>query len=76
MQKPTKLAFIGAGRWGKNIVRTLKTLPECTLLYRETRNYPVLLEKKSIDAVIVATPASTHARIALPFIKKGIPSIY
>ncbi len=43
------------------------------MAYIETHNYQKLILKKDIDAIIVATPASTHARVALPFIKQGLP---
>jgi predicted dehydrogenase len=74
MAKPIRLAVIGSGRWGKNILKTLDTFPECTVAYTATREYASLLLKDDIDAVIVATPGGTHAQVALPFIKKGLPT--
>jgi UDP-N-acetylglucosamine 3-dehydrogenase len=73
MNKPVRIAVIGAGRWGKNILKTLATLPGCEVAYSVTRDYKPLFEKDDIDAVVVATPPATHAAIALPFIKKGLP---
>lgn len=73
MKKSYRTAVIGAGRWGQKIIATLEELPEATLAYIETHNYQKLIAKKDIDAVIIATPASTHAQVALPFIKRGLP---
>lgn len=68
------LALIGVGRWGKNIQRTLEGHPEATLKYicATPDETVVLADKDDLDGVLIATPGSTHAAIALPFIKKGI----
>ena len=68
------LALIGAGRWGTNIRRTLEHLPGCQLKYVETRQWKRLLTVRDLDGVLVATPGSTHAEIALPFIRRRIPT--
>ncbi|MEX1997768.1 MAG: Gfo/Idh/MocA family oxidoreductase [Candidatus Andersenbacteria bacterium] len=39
-----------------------------------TRDYHELLGRPDIDGVIIATPATTHTTIALPFIKRGTPT--
>ncbi len=67
------LALVGVGRWGKNIIATLETIPVVKLKYLCARNWPELLEKKDLEAVIIATPPSTHASIAIPFLERGIP---
>ena len=72
MQKPVRIAVIGAGRWGKNIIKTLKANPRCIVTAVETRGYKKLLKKKDVDAIVIATPGSTHAEIALPFVKRGL----
>lgn len=69
--RPT-LALIGAGRWGANIRRTLEGLPRCRLKYVETRDWRPLLRAPHLDGVLIATPGSTHAQIALPFLERGI----
>lgn len=51
------------------LVRGRSTGGEPTIL----TNHRDLLKKTDLDAVIIATPGSTHAAIALPFIKKGLP---
>ncbi len=73
MAEPTRVAVVGTGRWGKNILKTLDALPDCKLAYQVTRERQSLLQKNDIDAVVVATPPATHAEIALPFIERGVP---
>lgn len=70
---PVRVAVIGAGRWGKNILKTLANIPGCVVAYSTAREYKTLFDKDDIDAVVVATPPSTHAAVALPFLKKGLP---
>lgn len=71
--KKARLALIGAGRWGKNILKTLESFPECEVAYIETKDSRTLIDKTDIDAVIIATPGATHASVALPFIERGLP---
>ncbi len=73
MKKPVRIAVIGSGRWGTNIIRTLKTLSGVEVAYVVTRDYQTLISKNDIDAVVVATPPKSHVTVALPFIKKGLP---
>lgn len=64
------LGLIGVGRWGTNILNTLKEMrgvDPTTLASGELRG-------ASIDGVIIATPGSTHAEIALPYVKAGVPT--
>src|SRR3989344_3759149 len=72
-KQKVRVAVIGAGQWGTRIIKTLETLPDCEVVYVEARNYENLINKSDIDAVLVATPGSTHYRVALPFVKKGLP---
>lgn len=69
---PLTLALIGTGRWGTNIRRTLADLPGCQLKYAETRGWRQLLGAPDLNGVLIATPGSTHAKIARPFIERGI----
>ncbi len=71
--QPLRIAVIGSGRWGKNIIKTLGSNPGCLVVYTVTRNYKELLKKEDIDAVVIATPPATHASIALPFIERRMP---
>ena len=67
---PLRIAVIGKGRWGSRIVETLQTLSECQVVAVVSHEWQKLVEIK-IDGVVVATPASTHFAIALPFVKRG-----
>lgn len=81
------LALVGAGQWGKNYIHTIKSLPDCRLKYIcakssqtlslfnddyiKATNYRDLFKFTDIDGVIIATPGSTHFKIASDFLKKG-----
>ena len=71
--KTIRLAQIGLGAWGKNIEKTLRSLPGCTLAYTAAEDWWKLLEKKDIDGGVIATPPATHAEIAVAFLERGIP---
>ena len=71
-----RLALIGLGRWGTNIKNTLEAIGGVEVVTFEkdaSPLTPVVAKKKGIQAVIVATPGSTHAEVALPFVKEGLP---
>ena len=80
--EPVKMAVIGAGYWGPNLIRNLSTLPESDLrivsdLNMErlehiqtrfpgvatTQNYREIIES-DVEAVVIATPVSTHFHLA------------
>lgn len=83
----TRIAVVGCGYWGLNLIRNFSALPEVevkaacdfdlTALARVKRRYPAIdlqpkfediLADSHIDAVVIATPVSTHfsfARLAL-----------
>jgi len=84
-----KIAHIGAGYWGKNIIRNLVELncleticdnnQETLKAYQ--KQYPKLayntdvndvLAVKSIDAVTIATPASTHFSLVREALQAGL----
>lgn len=69
----SRLALIGTGRWGTNILKTIAAMPDCELGYQVTHDWQTLLEKTDIEGVIIATPPSTHTEIALPFIERRVP---
>lgn len=69
----TTLALIGAGKWGKNYINTINNLSSCVLPeeFIKTSNYKDLFAFNNINGVIIATPASTHFKIAKEFLKRG-----
>ena len=85
-----RVAVIGAGYWGPNLVRNFRGSPDWDLVAvcdldaaraqkvigpRSTveieTSLPILLARKDIDAVAIATPARTHAPIALAALEAG-----
>ena len=85
---PPRVAVIGAGRWGKNLVRNfyelgalaavVEVLPANQQLVRE--NFPDVplfdsldeaAEAVSFDSVAIATPAATHAELAIAALSRG-----
>lgn len=60
-----RLGLIGLGRWGTNIAHTLKEFPEVELITEA-------VDSVQLDGVLIATPGSTHAEVAEPFIAKGL----
>jgi predicted dehydrogenase len=82
-----RVAVLGAGRWGRNLVRNLHELGALTAVADESAavrdevlaTYPgvKVLEHvddvltDDVDAVVVATPAATHADLAIQAIGAG-----
>lgn len=73
-----RVAVIGGnGRWGKNIVRTLESLPGASVAWiagsrddwRPTLNDPAARP----DAVAIASPSAWHADHALAALSAGLP---
>ncbi len=82
-----KVAVVGVGRWGENHVKVLKKLGRLNGIYdadfvRATSvaekygtfvyNSMDEINSRSVDAVVIATPATTHYDVAKFFIEKGI----
>lgn len=63
-----RFGLVGHGRWGRNILRTMQTLPGVSIQVM-ARDEPV---DPSMDAVLIATPGASHAEIALRFIDAGV----
>ena len=83
-----RLGLIGVGRWGKNYARTIFPLPfirlaritsipleikpylkpECV----ETPNWRDICRDRTLDGVIIATPAETHFEIASEALENGL----
>jgi predicted dehydrogenase len=88
--KPVRIAVVGLGYWGPNLVRNLHELLEaevaCVCDLREDalagigRRYPAVARKTrfedvladpAIEAVAIATPVSTHFRLAAEALAAG-----
>ena len=87
---PVRIAVVGLGYWGPNLVRNLHELPEAEVvcvcdtrqetLERISRRYPsvalatrfeAVLEDPRVDAVVIATPVSTHHELAALALEAG-----
>ena len=91
MPNPVSFGLIGAGRWGRVYIRTLLSLADrCRLTHLCTSRperaglvpHPVTvlahwqaLVNSACDAVIIATPPSTHAEILEACLEAGKPCI-
>ncbi len=83
-----KLAVIGAGRFGKNFIRTINSSdnysliaiasnnPETDALITDSctiyKDWKLMLEKAEADAVIITTPPSLHAEMSIYALRQGI----
>jgi predicted dehydrogenase len=88
---PVRLGLIGAGRWGRNYIRTIADIEGVRLAGVASRNpetarwapagctvvaeWRALLNKNGIDGVIIATPAPRHAEMARAAIEAGLPAL-
>ena len=87
---PIRVAVVGLGYWGPNLVRNLYETPGVEVAWgcdvREealanlARRYPGIartssvtdvLDDPAVDAVVIATPVSTHYELALAALKAG-----
>ena len=89
MPRPLRLGLAGAGRWGRNYIRTIAGLPELRLARVASGNpetaallpagcqlvghWRDLIDPSALDGVIIATPPASHAEIARAAILAGIP---
>lgn len=85
--KDLGLAVIGAGRWGRNLIRVASSIGGASLevvcdvdpqrldelggAFRITTRPEAVLEDGSVDAVILATPAEHHAALAVAALAAG-----
>jgi predicted dehydrogenase len=87
---PVRVAVVGLGYWGPNLVRNLYELPEAEVRWicdrrpeslgavqrrypaiRATQVFEEVLEDSSVDAVVIATPVSTHYGLARAALDAG-----
>ncbi|MBI3397180.1 Gfo/Idh/MocA family oxidoreductase [Candidatus Woesebacteria bacterium] len=85
-----KVALVGYGYWGPNLLRNFIETPNCDVVYccdvdetkldlakkrypfiTTTTNYKDILNDKSIDAIIIATPVKYHYKLAKDAIISG-----
>lgn len=85
----TRLGVIGAGRWGRNIIATLRGMPAAEVAGVASRNpatrdlldarcvlepeWRRLLRHPGLDGVIVAAPPALHAEMAAEALRAGLP---
>ena len=87
--RPLCVGLAGAGRWGRNYIRTIASVPELQLARVASGNHETaallpagcllvgdwreLIDPEAIDGIVIATPPGTHAEIARSAISAGIP---
>ncbi len=87
--RPARLALIGAGRWGRNYIRTIDEMPDAEIAVlcssnpdigrfapegaTTTTNWRRALTITDVDGVIIATPPAAHAETACAAIEMGLP---
>ena len=87
----TNLGLIGAGKWGRNYIKTINKFPDINLVKILSKNHETrqiapsnsqifsdldeFLNTEGIDGAIIASPPETHAEIAIKLINKKIPII-
>jgi predicted dehydrogenase len=88
--EPVRVAVVGLGYWGPNLLRCVHEAPESELVWAcdlrrdaleaVSRRYPAVkvtthvekaLDDETVDAVIVATPVSTHFSLAAASLAMG-----
>lgn len=83
-----RIGLIGAGNMGRNHARILSNHPRTTLdwiydpdssraarVAEEFQTKVVTEPSLSVDAVVIASPTPTHAKIAETYIRSGIPAL-
>jgi UDP-2-acetamido-3-amino-2,3-dideoxy-glucuronate N-acetyltransferase len=86
-RRVAKVSVVGAGYWGKNLVRTfhalgalesvcdtnVETLDRVRTEYRvaTTKDYDAILSDQVVDAVVIASPATLHFELAKRALQAG-----
>jgi predicted dehydrogenase len=84
------IAVVGAGYWGRNLVRNFALTPRASLLWvvdqseavaqrsatpyadvEATANLDEVLSDPAVEGIAIATPAATHAALAMAAIEHG-----
>ena len=88
---PVRLGLIGAGRWGRNLIRTMAAMDEVVLSRVASRNpgtpglvprgtvvtsdWTEVADAPDLDGVIIATPPRLHSEMARRAISNGLPTL-
>ena len=91
MGRPLRLGLIGAGRWGRNYIKTIAALEGVQLTHLASRNpdslqlvandcivcadWRAILDPRYLDGVIIATPPALHAEMARAAVEAGLPAL-
>jgi predicted dehydrogenase len=89
--KPVRIGVVGAGRWGRNIIRTVLSVPDVELAGVASRNLetrqlvpdrcPVVTDWREfvtqipMEGIVIATPPATHLTIAEASIRLGLHTL-
>ena len=89
MNNGVRLGLIGAGRWGRNYIKTIRNLEGIGLTYLASRNpkarqwvdedckitkkWKEVADVDNIDGVIIVTPPRLHAEMTRFFLDVGLP---
>jgi predicted dehydrogenase len=68
------VGLIGAGKWGKNYIRTIAEIDSnIKILIGNRLNWYELIQSKMCDAIIIATPPDSHIKIAVAALECNLP---
>lgn len=68
-----KVGLLGLGHMGRHHARHLASAGHDAVVVDPSHEFHGSLD--GVDAVIVATPTSTHAKVALPLLRRGVPCL-
>lgn len=83
MAERIRAALVGCGTWGRNLLRVLASHPDIALVAvadpdpsvktgEAVRTRSLEEVAAALDAVVIATPGPTHARIAISALERGL----
>ena len=68
--KKKNVGVIGAGKWGKKIIKVLKQIANIKYVYNSKKNYQAI--KEDISWVFILAPNKYHFEMTKFFLKKRI----
>lgn len=69
-----KLLLVGAGKWGRNYISTIKCIQEVELQIASRQNWKQMIDQHP-DGVMVCTPPQSHVEIASYALERQIPTM-